>query len=474
MTSEHGAVTDAATVSPTSNANALPAWLVPGLIGLLIVALVGTLFVMMRRRDDVPENTSAGAAGTVVAPTGAPIRVGVLHSLTGTMAASESPVVDAVLLAIQELNESGGVLGRPVEPVVRDGRSNPAVFAEESEKLITEERVATVFGCWTSASRKTAVPVFEEHDHLLIYPMHYEGAEQSPNVIYTGATPNQLIIPTLKWAYAFENKRRFFLVGSDYVYPRTTNEIVKDYLEELGAEVVGEAYQPLGSTHFQPIVEQILATKPDVILNTINGDSNIAFFRDLHGAGVTPAQIPTISTSIGEEEIRGLQTDTMAGDLATWSYFQSIRSPENEAFVAKVREKFGPQRVVSAPMESAYYGVMLWAQGVEEARSDQVGQIRDAIRGQRYLAPHGEVRIDPETQHTYKTPRIGKIQANGQFEIVWSAPNLYSRCPTPRPEPEKSGTLSGRALPKLRQPVAGAGQLTCQKRCQDSNHRIES
>jgi urea transport system substrate-binding protein len=373
-----------------------------------------------------------GSSATPPVPTGPPIRVGILHSLTGTLADSEAPVVDAALLAIGELNAAGGVLGRPIEAIVRDGNSDARVFAAEARKLIREEHVATIFGCWTSASRRTVVPIFEEYDHLLMYPVQYEGIESSPNVVYTGAAPNQQIVPAVKWAFAFGDKRRFFLVGSDYVFPRTAGAIIQDTLRELGAEFVGEAYVPLGSDQFKETIERIVATKPDVILNTINGDSNIPFFRDLRRAGITPSAIPTISFSIGEEELRHLNPAHMAGDYAAWNYFQSIDSPENRAFVETFRAKYGPQRVVTDPMEATYFGVKLWAAALAEAGSDAPASIRRALLNRRMLAPEGEVRIDPATQHTFKTPRIGRILPDGQFEIVWTATKPEAPRPFPR------------------------------------------
>jgi urea transport system substrate-binding protein len=371
-------------------------------------------------------------SAAIPAPSGPPIRVGILHSLTGTLADSESPVVDSALLAISELNAAGGLLGRPIEAVVRDGNSDAAVFAGEARKLIEDEHVVTIFGCWSSASRRTVVPIFEEHDHLLMYPVQYEGIESSPNVIYTGAAPNQQIVPAVKWAFAFGDKRRFFLVGSDYVFPRTAGAIIKDTLRELGAEVVGETYVPLGSDQFRETIDQIVATKPDVILNTINGDSNIPFFRDLRHAGITPSAIPTISFSIGEEELRHLNPAHMAGDFAAWNYFQSIDTPENRSFVEQLRAKYGPQRVVTDPMEATYFGVKLWGAAVAEAGSDAPADIRRALRNRRMQAPEGEVRIDPSTQHTFKTPRIGRILPDGQFEVVWTATKPEAPLPYPR------------------------------------------
>ncbi|MEX1039985.1 MAG: transporter substrate-binding protein [Pirellulaceae bacterium] len=402
--------------------------------GLLAVAGGGVAYYFLsggRGTPDskTPENISEASA--IVPPSGEPIRIGILHSLTGTLGNSGSSVAEATLLAVDELNRSGGVMGRPVEAIVADGRSDPEKFLVEAKRLIEEENVCTIFGCWDSASRKTVVPLIEELDHLLVYPLQYEGLAESPNVIYTGATPNQQIIPAVKWAHTFENKRRFFLVGSDYVFPRVAHEIIKDQLKELGAELVGEAFLPLGSSSVQPIVEQIVAANPDVILNSINGDSNLAFFSELRAAGITPEKVPTISFSIGEEELQQFDSAQVAGDYAAWNYFQSITSDENTAFIASFRQKYGPQRVVTDPMESAYFGVKLWAQAVAELGATDVRKIRHAMLNQRMTSPGGKVRIDPTTQHTFKTPRIGRILPTGQFEVVWTASKPEPPMPYP-------------------------------------------
>lgn len=406
------------------------------LAGLSVLAVAGggaAYYFLSAGGGPVDLSTPAddSLAATAATPTGAPIRIGILHSLTGTMGHSGSAVADATLLAIDELNRSGGLLGRPLEPIVADGRSDADRFLLEAKRMIEEEKVCTIFGCWTSASRKTVVPLFEELDHLLVYPVQYEGLEESPNVIYTGATPNQQIIPAVKWAYAFENKRRFFLVGSDYVFPRVAHEIIKDQLGELGAELVGEVFLPLGSSNFGPIVEQIVAANPDMILNSINGDSNLAFFRELREKGLTAEKLPTISFSIEEEGLRQMDVADVAGHYAAWNYFQSIATDENTAFISNFRQKYGPQRVVTDPMESAYFGVKLWAQAVEQCGAADVQQIRHAMLNQRMTAPGGNVRIDPATQHTFKTPRIGRIQPDGQFEVIWTAAKPEPPMPYP-------------------------------------------
>ena len=357
-----------------------------------------------------------------------PIRVGVLHSLSGTMAISESAVVDATLLAIEEINAAGGLDGRRVQPLVVDGRSDWDHFAIEAERLITEEGVAVVFGCWTSACRKTVRPVFERHDHLLVYPVQYEGLETSPNILYTGAAPNQQIIPAVKWSFDHLG-RRFFLVGSDYVFPRTANAIIRDQVTALQGEIAGEVYIPLGSTAVEETVQAILASRPAVILNSINGDSNIAFFRALRGAGITPAEIPTVSFSIAEAELPTLDIDLLVGDYAAWNYFQSLESPENRGFVARFRERYGAQRVTSDPLEAAYLGVKLWSQAVARDATSEVGIIRETVLDQSYHAPSGVVYSDPRNRHTWKTVRIGRIRADGQFQVVWDSGDPI------RPEP---------------------------------------
>jgi len=351
---------------------------------------------------------------------GEPIKVGILHSLTGTMAISEASVVDATLLAIEEINARGGLLGRNIEPVLVDGRSDWPTFAKEAERLITEEKVSVVFGCWTSASRKTVKPVFEKYDHLLFYPVQYEGIEQSPNIVYTGAAPNQQIIPAVKWC--FDNLgKRFFLVGSDYVFPRTANAIIKDQVAALRGEILGEEYIILGSKEVKQVVGRIIEAEPDVILNTINGDSNVAFFKELRAAGISPDKIPTMSFSIAEDELRILSAENMIGDYAAWNYFQSIQTEENSRFVIAFKRRYGPLRVTDDPMEAAYLGVRLWAQAVLDAGTDDVNTVRKAVKKQSLCAPEGIVCIEAENQHTWKTVRIGKIMRDGQFNIVWSS-----------------------------------------------------
>lgn len=351
---------------------------------------------------------------------GQPIRVGVLYSFTGTTGSNEEPVAEATLLAIQEMNDDGGLLGRQIEPLVVDGKSDPEVFAAEAERLINEEGVAAIFGCWTSTCRKAVRVVVEEYDNLLFYPLQYEGLEESPNIVYTGAAPNQQIIPAVKWS--FDNLgRRFFLLGSDYVFPRAANEIVKDQIAALGGQVVGEEYVLLGRRSFGQVVRRILQARPDVILNTVNGDSNIGFFTALREAGVTPRSIPTMSFSISEIDLSNPNLPLMAGDYAAWNYFETIKSPENTAFVESFRTEYGSDRAISDPMEAAYIAVHLWAQAVADAESSDPTTVRETIGDQSMIAPEGLVYIDATTQHTWKTVRIGVVNGEGAFDIVWSS-----------------------------------------------------
>lgn len=369
-----------------------------------------------------------GLAGTETS--GKPIKVGILHSLSGTMAISEKSVVDAELMAIAEINKKGGIMGRPILPIIVDGRSDWTYSAKMADRLINKDKVSVIFGCWTSACRKTVKPIFEKNNHLLIYPVQYEGLESSPNIVYTGASPNQQIIPAIKWAYDNLGKR-FYLVGSDYVFPRTANEIIKDQIKALGGKVVGEDYILLGSNQVGSIVDRIATAKPDIIINTINGDSNIAFFRALRQKNITPNKTPTISFSIAEDELRSLDVANMIGDYAAWNYFQTIPGEANSRFVTNFKKKYGNQRVTDDPIEAGYFGVYLWAQAVRDAKTDNVFYVTQKIKRQSFNAPEGPVYVDTNNQHTWKKVRIGKINSKGQFDIIWSSNKLIQPVPYP-------------------------------------------
>lgn len=348
-----------------------------------------------------------------------PIKVGILHSLSGTMSISEVTVKDSTLMAIEEINAAGGVLGRPIEPIIEDGASDWPTFAEKASKLLLEDEVAVVFGCWTSASRKAVKPVFEENNGLLFYPVQYEGLEQSPNIFYTGATTNQQIVPAVEYLLE-QGMTKMFLLGSDYVFPRTSNTIITAQLAASGGEVVGEEYVPLGGTEFSTIIEKIRAAEPDVIFNTLNGDSNVAFFKQYKDAGFTAETLPTMSVSIAEEEVAAIGVDFLLDHLVAWNYYQTVETPENETFVATFKEKFGEERVTSDPMEAGYFGVYLWAAAVEAAGTTEIEAVKAAAAGIEFAAPEGLVTVDGDNQHTYKIVRIGQVREDGLIDTIWS------------------------------------------------------
>lgn len=361
------------------------------------------------------ESSSAEASGNT-------IKVGVLHSLSGTMAISEVSVRDAEMMAIEEINAAGGVLGKKIEAIQEDGASDWPTFAEKARKLLSEDKVATVFGGWTSSSRKAMKPVFEELNGLLWYPVQYEGLEASPNIFYTGATTNQQIVPAVDWL--LENRgKKFYLLGSDYVFPRTANLIIKEQLKAKGGEMVGEEYTPLGHTDFSTIISKIKEAKPDVVFNTLNGDSNVAFFKQLKDAGISAKDITTLSVSVAEEEIRGIGVDVLQGQLAAWNYFETTDTPANKTFVENYKKKYGEDRVTADPIEAGYTAVYLWKAAVEKAGSTDVDKVKAAAKDLEWDAPEGKVKIDGENQHIYKTVRIGEVQADGQFKELWNSGN---------------------------------------------------
>lgn len=349
-----------------------------------------------------------------------PVKIGVLHSLTGTMSISEVSVKDAVLLAVDEINAASGVLGRSIEAIIEDGASDLQTFAVKAKKLLEEDKVAVVFGCWTSASRKAVLPVFESLNGLLFYPVQYEGLEQSPNIVYTGAAPNQQIIPAVEYLLA-KGKRRFFLIGSDYIFPRTANQIIKAQLAAMGGELVGEDYIPLGGKDFSQILAHIEATQPDAIINSLNGDSNVAFFKGLHDTGICAEKMPVMSVSVAEAEISAIAAQNMSGHLLVWNYFQTVDTPENENFVKAFKEKYGENRITDDPIEAGYIGVYLWKEAVEKALSFEVKKVKTALQNIEFAAPQGRVKVDNKTQHLWKTVRIGKVRKDGLVDTIWDS-----------------------------------------------------
>lgn len=372
------------------------------------------------------------ANNAVVPPDKEPIKVGVLFSLRGSMASGGAAAHDAVLLALDELNQQGGLLGRKIVAVDGDGESDYRKFAKLAKKFITEDGVSALFGTRASTNRKAVLPIVEEYKNLLFYPMQFEGLEDSPNIIYLGAAPNQQILPALDYMIGIGGKRRIFLIGSDYIYPHAANEIIRDHLRlrHPDVQIVGEAYIPFGGTEVHEAVRILKAKNPDLIVNTINGDSNSAFFRGLQQAGLHAEQTPVLSFSMGENDLLSLG-EAGVGHYAAWSYFQSIDRPENREFIRKFRERFGARRVLSDPMETIYFGVYLWAQAVQAAGTVEPSAVIQAIKGRSFEAPEGRVRIDRDTQYTWRVLRLGQVKEDGQFEI--RSNNETPQRPTPFP-----------------------------------------
>lgn len=363
-----------------------------------------------------------------------PIKVGILHSLSGTMAISETSLKDVALMTIEEINAKGGVLGRKLLPVVVDPASNWPLFAEKARQLISNDKVAVTFGCWTSVSRKSVLPVFEELNNLLFYPVQYEGEELSQNVFYTGAAPNQQAIPAVEYLISKDGggAKRFFLLGTDYVYPRTTNKILRAFLKSKGVaeKDIEEVYTPFGHSDYQTIVASIKkfsAGGKTAVISTINGDSNVPFYKELGNTGLKATDVPVVAFSVGEEELRGIDTKPLVGHLAAWNYFMSIKNPTNETFIKqwkayakKAKLPNADKVVTNDPMEATYVGIHMWAQAVEKAKSTDVDKVRKAMAGQTFNSPSGfMLKMDETNHHLHKPVMIGEVQANGQFQIVW-------------------------------------------------------
>lgn len=363
------------------------------------------------------------------------IKVGVLHSLSGTMAISETVLKDTVLMAIDDINAKGGVLGKKLEPVVVDPASNWPLFAEKAKQLITQDKVAVVFGCWTSVSRKSVLPVFEQNNGLLFYPVQYEGEELSKNVFYTGAAPNQQAIPAVEYLMSKEGggARRFVLLGTDYVYPRTTNKILRAFLKSKGvkdADIL-ETYTPFGHSDYQTIVADIKKFSTGgktAVISTINGDSNVPFYKELGNAGLKAKDVPVVAFSVGEEELRGVDTKPLVGHLAAWNYFMSVKNPTNTAFIqqwsdyAKAKNIAGhkDKPLTNDPMEATWIGIHMWKQAVEKAKSTDTDKVIAAMAGQTFTAPDGfSVKMDEKNHHLHKPVMVGEIKADGQFNVVW-------------------------------------------------------
>ncbi|WP_454720636.1 MULTISPECIES: urea ABC transporter substrate-binding protein [Cupriavidus] len=395
----------------------------------------------MKRRDMLKLSAVAAAVmiGTsplAMAQSKDPIKIGILHSLSGTMAISETSLKDVALMTIDEINKSGGVLGRKLEPVVVDPASNWPLFAEKARQLVTNDKVAVTFGCWTSVSRKSVLPVYEELNALLFYPVQYEGEEMSKNVFYTGAAPNQQAIPAVEYLMSKEGggAKRFFLLGTDYVYPRTTNKILRAFLKSKGVadKDIEEVYTPFGHSDYQTIVANIKKFSQGgktAVISTINGDSNVPFYKELGNAGLKAKDVPVVAFSVGEEELRGIDTKPLVGHLAAWNYFMSVKNPTNDAFkkewAAWVKANNlpgGDKRVTNDPMEATYVGIHMWAQAVKKAGSTDPDKVRAAMYGQTFKAPDGFTLTMGDNHHLYKPVMIGEVKGDGQFNVVWKTP----------------------------------------------------
>lgn len=371
---------------------------------------------------------------TGLAVTDKTVKVGILHSITGTMAISETGSVQAEKLAIEQINAMGGVLGRKIEYIQEDGASDWPTFAEKAKKLLVKDKVAAVFGCWTSASRKAVLPVFEQYNGMLYYPTFYEGLEQSPNVIYTGQEATQQIIAGIDWVVKEKGAKKFFLLGSDYIWPRTSNKIARKHIEKLGLKVVGEEYYPLGHTQFNSVINKIKLKRPDVIYAIVVGGSNVAFYKQLKAAGIdlTKSKFTLLTISVTEDEILGIGGENIAGAYAAMKYFQSLPNENNKAFVKAFKERWGKDIVIGDVTQAAYLGPWLWKAAVEKAGSFDIDKVRAASPGiELKTAPEGYVRIH-ENHHLWSKTRIGKALKNGQYKVVYETKELMEPDPFPK------------------------------------------
>ncbi len=395
---------------------------------------------MSNRRNFIKATVLAAALSSIgmAAHAADTIKVGVLHSLSGTMAISETALKETVLMTIEEINKSGGVLGKKLEPVVVDPASNWPLFAEKARQLLTKDKVAVTFGCWTSVSRKSVLPVYKELNGLLFYPVQYEGEELEKNVFYTGAAPNQQAIPAVEYLMSKDGgeAKRFVLLGTDYVYPRTTNKILRAFLKSKGvadADIM-EDYTPFGHSDYQTIIAKIKKFasegKKTAVVSTINGDSNVPFYKELGNAGLKATDVPVVAFSVGEEELRGVDTKPLVGHLASWNYFMSLKNPENDKFVKMYRDWAKKAKLPNAdkvvtndPMEATYIGIHMWKQAVEKAKSTDTDKVIAAMAGQTFKAPSGIVsKMDEKNHHLHKSVFIGEVKADGQFNVVWKTP----------------------------------------------------
>ena len=391
---------------------------------------------MRIQRRTFLKGSAATAAGVAASSSGFPyifsrniakaqegptIKVGILHSLSGTIAIIERSLHNAELLAIEEINAKGGVLGKPIEPVVEDPQSMVQVFAQKAKKLILQDKVVAVLGCYTSASRQSVLPVFEEYNNLLLYPTLYEAQECSKNCFYTGAVPNQQLDDFVPWIIKNIGPK-FYLIGANYIYPKETNREVKALLKKHGGTHVAEEYSPLGHTEFSTNINKIAAKNPDVVFSDLVGDQVVAFYKQMRQFGITSKDIPICTPITTEQEIKAMGPENALGHYTSFNYFQSVKSPENENFVSKYKAKYGKDAVTNAVMEAAYFQTFFLAQAIEKIGStDTDGLIFEGLPGQEFQAPQGKVKIDEKNHHTWLWARIGRANEEGQFDVVWKS-----------------------------------------------------
>jgi len=394
-------------------------------------ALPASLLMSQPAAAQAPATAAVNTTGLAVTDT--EVTVGILHSVTGTMAISETGSVQAEKLAIDQINASGGILGRKIKYIQEDGASDWPTFAEKAKKLLVQDKCASVFGCWTSASRKAVLPVFEQYNGMLYYPTFYEGLEQSKNVIYTGQEATQQIIAGLDWVVKERGAQTFYLLGSDYIWPRTSNKIARKHIENfLKLKVVGEEYFPLGHTQFNSAINKIKLTKPDVIYAIIVGGSNVAFYKQLKAAGIDLSKQTLLTISVTEDEILGIGGENIAGAFACMKYFQSLDNPNNKAFVEAFKKTYGDKIVVGDVTQAAYLGPWLWKLTVEKAGSFDIDKVAAASAGVPYdKAPEGYVRIH-ENHHLWSKTRVGKARADGQYDVVFETSELVEPNPFPK------------------------------------------
>jgi urea transport system substrate-binding protein len=414
-------------------------WLIrksPSRRAVLAGAAAAAVWSIMASSVQAADFPTAEVNTTGLAVTDTTVTCGILHSITGTMAISETGSVQAEKLAIEQINAQGGILGRKIEFIQEDGASDWPTFAEKAKKLLVQDKVASVMGCWTSASRKAVLPVFEQYNGFLYYPTFYEGLEQSPNVIYTGQEATQQIIAGLDWVNQTKGAKTFYLLGSDYIWPRTSNKIARKHIENFleGSSVVGEEYYPLGHTQFNSVINKIRLRKPDVIYAIVVGGSNVAFYKQLTAAGIDPTEeSPIVLTiSVTEDEIRGIGGENIDGAYACMKYFQSLENENNQAFVKAFKDMWGDEIVIGDVTQAAYLGPWLWKAAVEQAGSFDVDKVREASPGiELTSAPEGYVKVH-ENHHLWSKTRVGRAKADGQYEVVFETADLVE--PDPFPE----------------------------------------